>query len=1081
VSICLQFRKEGIILGMKKESQNSRLNKSEQTRTNYRTWKSGKSWLYAASVLATLAGGMGLANSARQVTSHDAIKANAATTDSGQLAYGSIHDTGNHVYTSADMPNINNWVTVHQGAGVGLGGPDGTWGTMISVTNGANSNGQFTISVFKNAIDMAQPALLQAPMYFSQNNGTGNQLMFQGDGSGFIFTPASNATLQAQVTKPLGTTAGQNLGIGGLANTYWMGRDMYANGKFDNVSANGTDKQQTMSIRSTDASGTLVNGTQAGFTMWPQTTAPASAYISGKNYSSNEIYLATWTPASPGTINADGTVTGHFTFQVSKDPSVANAGSTTTTTLTGPTINVARMQSMGVSASGGASWNYTSFGYQAPGNSLQGSKATAPVKVQYISTRTGQPIPGSTPSTITANVGDLIGQNNTAGTGNAADDYTYTAPTIPGYTYSAQNTDSQSNNSQVSVAIDGSSVMDVYYDEVPDTANFIYNYDETTAHAATDPTLPTTITESDFTGNAIAQPTLPALASGYYVSKILAPNGYTYTLNVTTNEAPVHNGTQSGTITVTDASGAVVRTVPVTTAFYVQAEDQALLNEAMVDNGVYTPSVDDFKLIVSKVSQGDITIDIVGPNGTILAPTTTSGDDGSQYSYAISTTITDSNGFIWNAVVTYVDANGNIIYVDGSASAAGQNPNWIFVGNEHLQVHVTYVMSNDSVSDSDSDSVSDSDHASDSDSDHASDSDSDHASDSDSDSDSISDSDSDSDSISDSDSDSDSISDSDSDSDSISDSDSDSDSISDSDSDSDSISDSDSDSDSISDSDSDSDSISDSDSDSDSISDSDSDSDSISDSDSDSDSISDSDSDSDSISDSDSDSDSISDSDSDSDSISDSDSDSDSISDSDSDSDSISDSDSDSDSISDSDSDSDSISDSDSDSDSISDSDSDSDSISDSDSDSDSISDSDSDSDSISDSDSDSDSISDSDSDSDSISDSDSDSDSISDSDSDSISDSDSDSDSISDSDSDSISDSDSDSDSISDSDSDSDSDSESDLHLDHGENDGGGQKLPDTGDNSSDAEALLAGLGLIGLAGLSKRKKRKDEDTTQA
>ena len=1160
---------------------NKLLQKQDIKRTNYRSWKAGKTWLYSASVLAVLAGSAPqsveqIANSIAAAT-HSAgdasDKASAATASSGTLApgvnfnapntapvnigsggagiglnnskYWSVLGNENQDYgaiiTGPGAPGANRsslpWLWM--AGGVGQQGANGTYNGYNSPQN----NQTIGVGYFNQAMDFSNAMKFNIPLRVMAANA-GNPLGALAIGgsapnplgssalTGLIITPTNNINTVINNS----SSVGKNFkGVNGIPNSVFMGHDFYypnTNGAPDGLGSktptnnsnpaaglnwgyvNGVafgntykvaTSQAKVTIRATNGSGVLdADGTYSpkgnsiagGPNAAPFAASDGGASTWGSN-STTHTYLqwnesVVWTPTA---VNANGTVTGNMTvtftpnqtsnegqggIRTSIDGGANSAWGQTPVPLTYNGLTLSKdgyIGTVGMNISDQYGFNVAQLDSNG-GSQTTFNRATGNVTVNYIDKTSNTPMPGMSPTVITAAGADNVG-NGTLGfyqpgmTAFPEDntEYAYNVPAAPaGYDYNS--IDNNNPNETVTVQDNGNTVVNVYYTKSAVDATFKYALDPSinSSWSSTLPALPADYTESGVPTTAVQDPyaNTPAWAqvpAGYTVTKVLGPDGKTYS----------------------DLTSAL-----------------AAWNAA----GGYQSSGQNF--IVYLTYSADINLVVTGdPTGVNNQNNTQTGNAGDQYGYTVPSTVVDGNGFTWNSVITITDDQGNVLYTSGDSKNAGTLAGWQY-GNDtqHVTINVTYVMSDesdsDSASDSDSDhasdsdsdhaSDSDSDHASDSDSDHASDSDSDHASDSDSDhaSDSDSDhaSDSDSDHASDSDSDhaSDSDSDSASDSDSDSASDSDSDSASDSDSDSASDSDSDSASDSDSDSASDSDSDSASDSDSDSASDSDSDSASDSDSDSASDTDSDSASDSDSDSASDSDSDSASDSDSDSASDSDSDSASDSDSDSASDSDSISDSDSDSDSISDSDSDSDSISDSDSDSDSISDSDSDSDSASDSDSDSasdsdsDSASDSDSDSDSISDSDSDS--TSDSDSDSDSISDSDSDS--TSDSDSDSTSDSDSDSDSISDSDSDSTSDSDSDSTSDSDSDSDSESDEDSDNPDEDSANDGGNAStsagsqgsLPDTGDNSADSEALLAGLGLIGLAGLAKRKKRKEEST---
>ena len=1033
-------------------SKNPRLNRSEANRTNYRTWKSGKSWLYSATVLSALVGGA-VAPSVSKVMQADSAAAANASIKASAATFSQTIDTVSNADQAAGLPygplastdgitNGTNWLS--QGSTQWLnsvnmfGQKVPTAQLTLDPGNNALNGGQTQVGGMQltRQIDMTQAATVQGTFAQGTNGPlimVGTQQQGMADGMGFILTPTAPKDVKLNGSGPLlgigGTNGtvmpagvpGQGNTYNGLPNTFYFGTNLtqYDQSPMNYSSAgslpnklplvgnspdgySATSSLNQITIMSTDANGNF-NKNSLGVSLGAQ----GGGYANNDLHWDNAAYLGAnvqldWKPTAT---NADGTISGTATLSWTNGLNKTTKISNNITVQ--PSMTLGAVGAFDGSQSGQLNWGpatyHSTSTLYASVKGISATQASSQVTVNYLDKATGQPV--KAPTSLTMNTTETLGVTDLSPNA-SSDDAAFAAPAVHNYQASSAN--------DITVSGDASqNVINIYYDKVADDATFHYQYDESTAFAASSPALPADTITSGAPGAPIGMPTLNALPAGYYVSSVIGPDGKTY----------------------------------------------ATLADALVANPLYQ-NTDLFTLVVS-AQPADITTvtqDPTGVNPQVVDPGTDHpGYNGGQYDYSVVSQIKDGNGFTWNAVVTITDDNGNVLYTSGSSSSAAVSGSWTYDSTHHVTINVTYVMSDESASDSASDS--DSDHVSDSDSDHASDSDSDHASDSDSDHASDSDSDHASDSDSDHASDSDSDHASDSDSDHASDSDSDHAS----DSDSDSISDSDSDSDSVSDSDSDSDSISDSDSDSDSLSDLDSDHASDSDSDHASDSDSDHASDSDSDHASDSDSDHASDSDSDS--ISDSDSDSDSISDSDSDSDHASDSDSDHAS------DSDSISDSDSDSDSVSDSDSESDA--DSDEDSDHASDSDSDHASDSDSDHASDS------DSDHASDSDSDSDYASDSDSDSVSDSDSDSTSDYDSISDSDSDSTSDYDSISDSDSESDADLSEGNQLGNTSSSGnsGNGSLPDTGDNSSDI-AALSGEILVAATmatALLRKKKRKE------
>ncbi len=437
--------------------------------------------------------------------------ANAATLvnndNSNLLAFGQEADTGNHLYQPQDGFDGSLWNNIG--------------GTVTSTTPFASTlvNNQLAsvgYALFNGALDMSKGVSFSGHFSFQAHSGVNP--FAAGDALGFILTPAS--TSEIETNNANNNAMGQSIGIGGLPNSVFVGRDLYQNVGTDGAQTGPANSpSNAISIRQTDNSGQIITN---GYS-WASVADSGDA-----SYTVTDEMSIQWTPES---VSADGnSVTGMLSYTISS----ATAQPATIS----QEITVARSMSLGaVGATGG---NYGTLKYDSTGNNLLANKGTQLVQVNYLNSETNQPI--GQPSTILANVGDQVSvlpMNNAVPVNATSESYNFIPPYPIGYTY-------QSSSASVVVANNDSTnnIIDVYYkaDPTPVSATFAFawtNPNETSS-------LPSSIVENGLQGSSIAEPQL-SLPDGYKIDKIVNPNNNTFT-NLTDALADSPNYVDNGSL-----------------------------------------------------------------------------------------------------------------------------------------------------------------------------------------------------------------------------------------------------------------------------------------------------------------------------------------------------------------------------------------------------------------------------------------------------------------------------------------------------------------------------------------------------
>ncbi|MDM7547163.1 hypothetical protein QUD52_09020 [Lactococcus lactis] len=293
---------------------------------------------------------------------------------------------------------------------------------------------------------------------------------------------------------------GKYLGIGGLSDSIFMGRDLYQNSDVD-LDGSGTENaaSNNVSIRKTNNLGELIK--QA----YPTTSVPNTGSTITENMKID------WQPSS--TLTNDKNVTGELTYTISSE----NRGKATTLS---EKITVARSMSLGIIGSTGG--NFGRLTYSSTEDEFNAYKGTQSVQVNYLDQDTNQPITNFSPSIIKANVGDTIkvlGKQlrdivdiNT---------FSFLTPEIPGYIFVSApplvvaNNDSENN------------VINVTYKKLPiGKAHFNYQYSSDVVDQSI--LLPTINDTEGEINEAVIMPELPNLPDNYYISKVVTTDGQQY-------------------------------------------------------------------------------------------------------------------------------------------------------------------------------------------------------------------------------------------------------------------------------------------------------------------------------------------------------------------------------------------------------------------------------------------------------------------------------------------------------------------------------------------------------------------------
>lgn len=341
------------------------------------------------------------------------------------LQTGEKIDSATHDYNSADISNGDSWTTA------GTASPTSP-NQLFSTTLVNNSLSSAGFALFKGTLDMTKP------VNFSGNFQIQGTSLEVGDSLGFILTPLDVSSIQNGQT-------GSRLGLGGLVNSTFLGRDLYYNtgGSGDIFDENPTNAwfsgaSNAVVIRSTDSTGNLEysDGKTGSYPV-------ASAPDKGVDGNINETMGFEWIPTATDPSGVTG-ILKYTLIPADGSPSVSLE----------KTMTVASSLSLGViGATGGNTGVLT---YSNNGSTFTASKGTAEVTVNYLDKNTGDKL--AEPSTIVANVGDTVNILNSSSQITTTSNYdeNYGAPKISGYDYVSATPLEVANNSS-------NNVINIYY------------------------------------------------------------------------------------------------------------------------------------------------------------------------------------------------------------------------------------------------------------------------------------------------------------------------------------------------------------------------------------------------------------------------------------------------------------------------------------------------------------------------------------------------------------------------------------------------------------------------------------------
>lgn len=377
-------------------------------------------------------------------------KVEAATSITGTLVPGETVDTGNHTLDSTFQQNKNNWSV--------LSGSTSWWQMQDdNYFRLANSQtGSWTYHVMNATIDFSKPVSISVPYDYKIAN---DDVYTWGDAAGFFLTPEDKATIQ----KNASSATGKYLGIQGLPNSYFVGRDPWNNQGFDSSKSEGTSNN--IAIRQTDALGKIETSNSAT-PGWPQ----QSAKLRNNFGATGETQTLTWTNISA---NGDGTYTGTLSLTTLDSDSLSTVGPVSIQR----TVTMRRQMTFGSIGITGANTGIIREGNATSAASFSATKGTSSIKINYIDNITNTLIKQAPASSIIANTGDTIGVTN--GTLNSLDTYDYAAPKIDNYTF-LKGGSTTVVSSDTSAAT--SSEINVYYNYTPkiETATLQFYYSKGT-------------------------------------------------------------------------------------------------------------------------------------------------------------------------------------------------------------------------------------------------------------------------------------------------------------------------------------------------------------------------------------------------------------------------------------------------------------------------------------------------------------------------------------------------------------------------------------------------------------------------
>ncbi|MQW22150.1 MULTISPECIES: hypothetical protein [unclassified Lactococcus] len=358
---------------------------------------------------------------------------------------------------------------------------DGSYSSIL-VNNQASSVGY---AFLENDVDMTKSFDLSGQFSFKAHSGT--DPFKAGDALGFILTPETFDKIQANRAN----AAGSNIGIGGLSQSVFAGRDLFQNRLVDSLGTGAIDSASNdISIRQTDATGALI------WTNYANLSVPDTG---NQDYQVSNVMTMNW---QPETVSADKTqVTGQLTYTISS--------ATAATQTISQTLTLSRTMKIGVVGGTGGNYGWLKLDYF-----VEPTRVLNQATVRYLDVDSQEEI--ATASTINAYEGDVLSVNLTEDEAMRAEGYGFVAPTLADYRFVS--------SEKMVMNATGSNLITVYYKKIPDsTVSFDFAWTDKDNTAA----LPQTIV---LTGRPEATITAPelTLADGISISSVVSADGTSY-------------------------------------------------------------------------------------------------------------------------------------------------------------------------------------------------------------------------------------------------------------------------------------------------------------------------------------------------------------------------------------------------------------------------------------------------------------------------------------------------------------------------------------------------------------------------
>ncbi|WP_252898691.1 beta strand repeat-containing protein [Secundilactobacillus odoratitofui] len=278
-----------------------------------------------------------------------------STTDVNRVSYSTADEIAANFIATRNVKSNNKITSTDLSSQIQTG-------TVTLVPNVGTTAGALT---FNNQIDTSQTFTFTTALTTNLGDNSGG-------GLGIILQPVDPADTGVGP----GSDPTADIGILGLPNTYFAGRDGYAH-------SNGDVNWNTLSIRATDKNGNLSTSTP----VWKSTSTFSTT--------ATEYVILNWTPTL---INNDNTVTGSLVYTSYSDAAHTKQNQT----VTGNDIVLNRSESIAAfGATGGVSATRI---VSAP--TITATIASVPVTINYVNVDTGATI--STSDVTNVNIGESL-------------------------------------------------------------------------------------------------------------------------------------------------------------------------------------------------------------------------------------------------------------------------------------------------------------------------------------------------------------------------------------------------------------------------------------------------------------------------------------------------------------------------------------------------------------------------------------------------------------------------------------------------------------------------------------------------